>query len=301
MSFRRLVSYGEETEYGVAPSDVSKWIGLATAFRGGVEQAGDVYPALDADRKKRPMIHGIDVSPHLEYYVQTAQFLKYAFGKVTTTQPDPTNLPDVYEHLLEISADYLLPSITLLEHRIGSPVHGFQYLGSRVESLELSWDEDGFLTASMDFIAQKVEKVTSLPTVTPLDVEPFKASQKTVTINGVQNDYVVSGSISLTNNHVKYPRSGDWIKGAVADRVDLEASLDIFYMDSTILELMLNKTKFDVSIKFARGTDDYIEIQLLGCYATVEAELPAEGELMQTLNLKPSNLKIVARDNIAEY
>ena len=295
MSFRRLVSYGEETEYGVAPSDVSKWIGLATAFRGGVEQAGDVYAALDSDRKKRPMIHGIDVSPHLEYYVQTAQFLKYAFGKVTTTGSGP------YDHTLEISEDYVLPSVTLLEHRIGTPVHGFQYLGSRVESLELSWDEDGFLTASMDFIAQKVEKVTSLPSVTPLDVEPFKASQKTVTINGVQNDYVVSGSISLTNNHVKYPRSGDWIKGAVADRVDLEASLDIFYIDSTILELMLNKTKFDVSIKFARGTDDYIEIQLLGCYATVEAELPAEGELMQTLNLKPSNLKIIARDNIAEY
>ena len=301
MSFRRLVTYGEETDYGVAPSDVSQWIGLVQTFNGRVEQAGDEIAALDAERLKRPVVWGIDVSPTLEYYVQNAKFLKYAFGKVTTQQPDPTNLPDVYEHTLEISPDYVLPSITLLEHRIGNPVHGFQYLGCKVESLELSWDEDGFLSASMEFIAQKAEKVTSLPSVTTDDTEPFKASQKTVTINGAENKYVTSGRVSITNNHVKYPRSGDWIQGAIADRVDLEASLDVFYVDSSLLELMLNKTPFDVSIKFARSENDYIEIQLLQCYVSVEAELPAEGELMQTLNLRPSNVKIVARDNISSY
>ena len=301
MSFRRLVSYGEETTYGQAPADTSKWIGYATRFNGGISQAGDMISALDADRKKRPIIYGLDVAPSLEYAVQNAQFLKYAFGKVTTVQPDPTNLPNVYEHTLEISEGYELPSVTLVEHRLGSPQHGFQYLGCRVESLELSWDEDGLLTASMDFVAKQAEKITSLPSVTPDTTEPFKSSQKTVTINGVQNDYVVSGSVSLTNNHVKYPRSGDWISKAVADRVDIEASLDLFYVDSSILELMLNKTQFDVIVKFTRGTNDWLEIQLLGCYADVESELPAEGELMQTLNLKPSNLKIVARDTISAY
>ncbi|MEM3670032.1 MAG: hypothetical protein QW737_05830 [Nitrososphaerota archaeon] len=64
---------------------------------------------------------------------------------------------------------------------------------------------------------------------------------------------------------------------------------------------MLNKTKFDVTIKFTRSTDDYIEITLDDCYVSVDSELPAEGELMQTLSLRPSNISIVAKDDIANY
>jgi hypothetical protein len=83
--------------------------------------------------------------------------------------------------------------------------------------------------------------------------------------------------------------------------VDLEASLDLFYVDSSIVELMLNKTAFDVVIKFQRTTDDYIQITLDDCYTSVEAELPAEGELMQTLNLTPSKITIEVKDSIATY
>jgi len=296
MSFKRLVSHGEETTYGQVPTDVSKWIGLVQTFSGGVEHAGDTISALDSSRLKRPVVFGIDVAPSFEYYVQTGQFLKYALGKVTNIGTSPP-----YTHTIEISDDYVLPSVTLVEHRVGTPIHGFRYLGCRVESLELSFDEDGFLTASVEMIAKKVDKITTLPNVTPLTTEPFKASQKTVTINGVDNPYVVSGNISITNNHVKYPRSGDYIGGTVADRVDLEASLDLFYVDSSIVELMLNKTAFDVVIKFQRAADDYIQITLDDCYASVEAELPTEGELMQTLNLTPSKITIEVKDSIATY
>ncbi|MEM2003899.1 MAG: phage tail tube protein [Nitrososphaerota archaeon] len=296
MSFKRLVSYGEETTYGQPPSDLGRWIGLVQTFNGGVEHAGEEVAALDADRLKRPVIYGIDVSPSMEFFVQNARFLKYAFGSVTNSGTAPP-----YTHTLTISPDYLLPSITLVEHRIGSPMHGYKYTGCRVESLELSWEEDGFLTASVELIGKSVEKITTLPSVTPSNEEPFKASQKTVTINGTENLYVVSGSVSITNNHVKYPRSGDFIAGIVADRVDIEASIDIFYIDSSIYELMLNKTKFDVTIKFTRSTDDYIEITLDDCYVSVDSELPAEGELMQTLSLRPSNISIVAKDDIANY
>lgn len=296
MSFKRLVSYGEETSYGTPPADVSRWIGLVQTFNGGVEHAGEEVAALDAERLKRPVIRGIDVSPSMEFHVQDARFLKYAFGSVTNSGTAPP-----YTHTLAISSDYLLPSVTLVEHRIGTPMHGYRYTGCRVESLELSWDEDGFLTASVEFIGKGVEKITTLPSVTPSNLDAFKAGQKTVTINGVENQYVVSGSISITNNHVKYPRSGDYIAGTVADRVDLEASLDIFYIDSSLYELMLSKTKFDVTVKFTRSTDDYIEITLDDCYVSVESELPAEGELMQTLNLRPSNISIVAKDSIPSY
>ncbi|MEM2257821.1 MAG: phage tail tube protein [Candidatus Caldarchaeum sp.] len=295
MTFRRLVSFGEETTYGTPPANVTGWIGLVQTFNGGVEQASEYVAALDAERKKRPMIHGLDVSPSFEYYVQNARFFKYAFGSVTNTGTGP------YTHTITISPDYALPSVTLLEHRLGTPVHGYQYAGCRVETLELSWDVDGFLTASINCIAKSAQKVTTLPNITPDGAEPFKASQKTVTINGVQNDYVVSGSVSITNNHAKYPRSGDWIVGTTAGRVDFDATLDVYYIDASLMDLMLNKTVFDVIIKFTRSANDYVEILLDDCVVTTEAELPAEGELMQTLNLKPSDVRITAVDNIPSY
>ncbi len=296
MAFRRLVSFGEETTYGQAPADLSRWIGGVSNFNGGVELAEESVATLNNQRTKTPVVHGIDAGPSLEYYVQTAQFFKYALGSVVDSGTAPP-----YTHTIDISSDYTLPSVSLLEHRIGQASHGYLYTGCRVESLEVSWEEDGLLTASVRFIAQKASKTTTLPAVSPDTRDYFKASQKQVTINGQPYGYVVGGSISITNNHVKLPRQGDYIGEPIADRVDVEASLELYYMDDTIYDLMLNKTSFNITVRFERSTSDYIEFQLNNCYASVEAGLPAEGELMQTLNVRPESITIVASDDIAAY
>ncbi len=296
MVFRRIVSYGEETTYGVPAADLSRWIGGATKFNGGVEQVGESITSLSGSRRKIPVVHGIDTKPQLEYYIQTGRFLKYGFGNVVNTGTSPP-----YIHTLEISNGYELPSITLLEHRIGPSTHGYLYTGCRVESMTISWDDDGLLTSTVEFIGQKPQKTTSLPSIEPDSRDYFKSSNKTITINGVNNNYVTAGSITLTNNLIKLPRVGDYIGGPIADAVDISAELTLYYMDSTIYELMLNKSTFDVNIKFQRGSDDYIEFKLLGCRASVESELPAEGELMQTLTLTPSDLKVTIADDIEEY
>ena len=296
MVFGRLVSFGEEISYGVAPDDLSRWIGGVVRFDGGSELVTEEVAILSGDRLKSYAVHGFDSKPSMEYYVQTAQFFKYALGSVTDSGTAPP-----YTHTIDISDSYDLPSISLLEHRIGSPSHGYLYTGAKVESLEISWDEDGLLKASIDFMASKPSKVTTLPVVTPDTRDYFKASQKTVTINGVSNEYVVSGSIGITNNHIRFPRKGDDAGKPIANKVDLEASLTLYYVDSSIVDLMLNKTKFDVTVRFERSVDDYIEFRLLGCYASVESELPADEELMQTLNLKPESLQIFASDDIPAY
>ncbi|HID05402.1 MAG TPA: hypothetical protein EYP20_06315, partial [Aigarchaeota archaeon] len=162
MVFNRLVSYGEETSYGVAPSDVARWIGGVTSFNGGVETALEEAVTLSGGRLRGYVLHGLDVRPSLEYYIQTGQFLKYALGSVSDSGTGPP-----YIHTIEISSGYDLPSISLLEHRIGNPSHGYLYTGAKVESLEVSWEEDSLLKASVELLASNVDKVNTLPAVTP--------------------------------------------------------------------------------------------------------------------------------------
>jgi hypothetical protein len=81
MVFRRLVTYGEEDVYGEAAEDVSRWVGGVTSFNGGVELVGEKVAVLTGGRGTWTAAHGVDVSPSISFYPQTAQFLKYAFGK----------------------------------------------------------------------------------------------------------------------------------------------------------------------------------------------------------------------------
>jgi len=296
MVFRRLVTYGEESTYGEAPGDVSRWVGGVTSFNGGVELVGEKVAVLTAGRGTWTVATGVDISPNISFYPQTAQFLKYAFGETTNTGTSPP-----YTHVLEISDGYELPSVSLLEHRLGGGGHGYLYTGCRADKLTLSWEADGLLKASMDFKALRATKTTTLPTPTPDRRDYFKASSKTVEINGVEVGYVVSGTVTVSNNHVSFPRSGDYVTRHVAGLAEAEAELELFYVDSSIVELMLGKTRFDVRVRFSRSSQDYLEIFLDDCVCSVEAELPAEGELVQTISLKPSGVRIEAVDDIPAY
>ncbi|MEM2333905.1 MAG: hypothetical protein QXD31_01195 [Candidatus Caldarchaeum sp.] len=120
MVYRKLVTYGEETAYGVTPDNVSGWIGGVTSFNGGVELVSENIPVLSRGRMFSAIVHGLDVTPSIEFYVQTARFFKYVFGKTTYTGLSPP-----YTHLLEVADGYELPSITLLEHRLGGQSHGY--------------------------------------------------------------------------------------------------------------------------------------------------------------------------------
>ncbi|MEM2065559.1 MAG: phage tail tube protein [Candidatus Caldarchaeum sp.] len=296
MVFRKLVTYGEETSYGQTPADVSRWIGGVTSFSGGVEPVSEEVPTISGARVFQTLVHGLDVSPSIEFYVQNPRIIKYAFGKATNTGSSPP-----YTHLLEIKEDYELPSITLVEHRLGVGGHGYVYNGCRVDKLSLSWEEDSFLKASMDFKATRVAKTTTLPTPEEETKGFYSSSSKTVEINGVEIGYVVSGSVTLSNNTVAFPRQGDFHQKHVAGNAQLEAELELYYLDSSIVDLMIGKTRFDVKVRFSRGSDDYLEVRLDGCVCGVESVLEAEGDMMQTVSLKPSNMSILVVDDVEAY
>ncbi|MCS6785350.1 MAG: phage tail tube protein, partial [Candidatus Caldarchaeum sp.] len=247
MVYRKLVTYGEETSYGQTPQDVSRWVGGVTSFSGGVELASEEVAVLSPSRFVKSYAHGLDVGPSIEFYVQSPRFLKYAFGKTTNTGTSPP-----YTHLLEIDEDYELPSITLLEHRIGTNSHGYLYNGCRADKFTISWEEDSLLQASFDFKSTRVLKTTTLPSTTPDTTDFFRSSSKTVEVNGVQIGYLLSSSVTLSNNLAAFPRSGDFVTRHVSGNASAEAELELYYVDSSLIDLMTGKTRFDVKIRFTK-------------------------------------------------
>lgn len=295
--FRRLITYGEESSYGVPASNPNRLLGWVTGFSGGVELAYETVGVMDGSRKKRTIVYGVDVSPSITFLPTGGQFFKYALGSVTDSGTSPP-----YTHEITITPSHRLPSTTIVEHRIGEATHGFRYVGCVVESLEASWERDGPLECSVDLASLRVEQVGSLPEPAGEAESPYRAEMATVTINGTQYGYATSGSISITNNHTPLPRGADgFTTGHIANTTDIEATITLHYMDPSLVNLMLNRQKFDVTAKFTRGASDTLEFQLLGCVASVEAPLSAEEEPIQELSLRAENLRIVAVDSTPAY
>lgn len=295
--FRRLVTYGEESVYGVPASSPNRLLGWVTEFSGGVELVSEMVGVVDGARNKRAVVYGLDVSPSISFLPTSGQPFKYALGSVANTGTQPP-----YTHEITITPSHRLPSITIVEHRIGSPTHGFRYVGCVTESLEASWERDGPLECSMELLSQRVEQLDTLPEPAGDAGTPYRAEMVTITINGTQYSYATDGSISITNNHTTLPRGSDgFTTGHIANKTDIEAKISLLYMDPAIVSLMLNKESFDVTVRFNRGQSDMLEFQLKRCVASVDAPLTAEDELTQELNIRAEDVRIVALDSIPEY
>lgn len=295
--FRRLVTYGEESVYGTPSSNPSRLFGWVTEFSGGARLASEMVGVMDGTRGKRAIVYGIDVSPSLSFLPTGGAVFKYALGSVSDSGTAPP-----YTHEITVTPSHRLPSITVVEHRVGAVSHGFRYVGCVVEGVEVSWERDGPLECSLELLSQRVEAVNTLPQPEEESGTPYRAEMVTVIIDGSEYSYSTGGSISLTNNHTPLPRGADgFVTGHIANTTDIEATISLYYMNPEILSLMLEKEKFDVTVKFARSSSDRIEFKLLRCVATVDAPLSAEEEPTQELSLRAEDIKIVAVDSIPSY
>ncbi|MCS7145339.1 MAG: phage tail tube protein [Aigarchaeota archaeon] len=295
--FRRLVTFGEESSYGTPSSNPNRLFGWVTEFSGGARLASEMVGVMDGSRSKRAVVYGVDAAPSISFLPTAGAFLKYALGSVTNSGTAPP-----YTHEITVTPSHRLPSITVVEHRVGSGSHGFRYVGCLVERLEVSWERDGPLECSVELVSQRVEAVSSLPEPGEDAGTPYRAEMAAVIIDGVERGYATGGGISISNNHTPLPRNPDgFVSGHIANSTDIEATISLHYMDPTIVNLMLDKKKFDVTVKFVRGPSDRIEFQLLRCIADVEAPLSAEEGPTQELSLRAEDIKIVAVDSIPSY
>ncbi len=295
--FRHLVTYGEESVYGEPSPSPDRLFGWVTEFSGGAEAVAEAVALVAGSRQKRIITYGVDVSPSIGFLPTEGVFFKYALGEVSSSGSEPP-----YTHEITVTQGPRLPSLTILEHRIGDQSHGVRLVGCLVESLEVSWEADGPLECSAEFAARRIEVVGQLPQVSQQLGQPYKAEQAQIILDGQIQAYATGGSISITNNHAALPRGADgYLQGHIATSVDIEATLRLHYTSPSLLSLMLEGEPFEAQVRFVRAPGDTLEFRLIGCVASVEAPLSSEEAPVQELSLRAEDIRIVAVDGRPSY
>lgn len=129
-------------------------------------------------------------------------FFEHLLGAVASTQPDPVNDPNTWEHLFT-PGELLGKSLTLQKgvEKPDGTVQAFTYPGSKIVSVTFSNGQDGLLLAQFTYDAQQEETATALATqvITPPTV--FTYAQGTVEVDDVVKGNVRSvGGLTVTNN-----------------------------------------------------------------------------------------------------
>lgn len=182
--YLHFVSEGlsEEIEQ-VISEQINGTVDEAPSFEGQHTISGDV---------------GFDVYPNVLGHI-----LRSALGAPTTTQPDATNNPSVYQHVFTPSQNPFsdvsaLPPYTFEVHR--DLEQAFQYAGTVVNDLTLSFGTDNkIMKGSASVIAKALALITN---TTPSfeTTDPFMWNQATISINGAQNNDLQTLELSVNNS-----------------------------------------------------------------------------------------------------
>jgi len=190
----RYFGLGEETTFAT-PVTVTKFIDIVSESISA--DRATIYPETI---RRGPMFARAGPyvpSGDVEMFVNAkniAQFLKAAFGKVTSTADDAVS-PVAYKHEFEISVP--LPSYTVeIGHDVGT--YARQLAGCAVSALELSATARELLAATISLIAAKESRV-SASTPTFEDLEPFVFHEGAIEIAGAANNKVEAVTATLEN------------------------------------------------------------------------------------------------------
>jgi len=294
--FARRLYYGEETTYGTSVTP-NKVFGIASSFSSGGDVVVEDVRAGDRGYYKRVLL-GLDFAPKIEFKPLTGEFLKYVLGKVTNTGSAAP-----YTHTIEVGNS--LKSLTVEAARIGPSSIAERVVGLLVSGCEISFENNGLVEVSLDAVAKNVSVVSPYtdPALSIPAKEPFTFNDATLTIGSTQYAYVVSGSISINNTLEPLPRGSDGtVKGYALAECEYEASFDLFFDNASLLSDFLNKTRRNVTVRFSRTANDYIEFSFTNAVIKVESELPfQEGEIMQSVSIYPESMTVTVKDDIATY
>jgi len=133
-----------------------------------------------------------------EVPIEGAELLMYhAFGNKATTQPDITNAPTVYQHVLTLADDLMAGKGLSLE--VDRSVANFSYFGGKVANVEFRCEVGAYLRAAMEFICKDGAEETSPSTPSFPAARPFVFTEGYMSWNVAEVE-VASGVLTLNNN-----------------------------------------------------------------------------------------------------
>jgi hypothetical protein len=224
-------------------------------------------PALKGNKTAGEMyVSNINVSGSFDIIVHPDN-IGLLLGATFGTESDATvydTSTDAYQHdftLIEAGTSTSLPNITALIDRI---VDVFSYDGLKVNSMELSAESQGFLTASFDIVGRDETEGASLETgLSYSALPPYQFKHGTIQVDGSDYADVTSMTLNVSNNletDLYTLNSGQYMVEPEPQKREVTASLDVLY-SSTTNTTRSNKFKsgstISVSLKFV--ADEEIE------------------------------------------
>jgi hypothetical protein len=289
----RKLYWGRETTYGTAVTPTAT-MGLPQAWDPGLELVEEEIYAGSRGYFDRLYI-GRNVKPSAEFYFVDGRFLPFLLGLVANSG---SSAP--YTHTVTLGNT--LPSMTIEAVR-GSVAE--RVVGALVSDWEISVDENGIVTVSLDFAARDVSFLTTYtdPNIALPTTRPFKYTDMTVTWGATTLGKITSLSISGSNNLEPLPRVGDVVPGYVILTAEYEAEIELVWENYTLALDFLNATKRNLSVKFVRtANNDEVEFQLSNCLLEWASEIDYKGgKMVQTISLRPQGIQIIGKDSFATW
>jgi Phage tail tube protein len=199
------VGIGKETTWGtpVAANEYIKFV--SEGITEEIEQI--VLESLSGVVDEAPSFEGMhNISGDLTFDVYpnvVGHLLRAAFGDPSTTQPDASGNPTVYQHeFIPTQANFsnvcALPPYTLEIHR--DLEQAFQYAGAVVNDLTFSFGTDTkVMQGTAAIIAKKLALIAkTIPSFETTN--PFLWNQATITIAGAENKDIQTLQFGVNNN-----------------------------------------------------------------------------------------------------
>lgn len=179
-------------------------------------------------------------------YTGAELLFKHLFGSVVTTQPDPSNAPNVYDHTFTIN-DTLPVGLTLELNRGGN---SFFVTGGNIQTAEISQSLDAYMNLNMTFIGRELATSTASSSSVPTS-NAFAAPDCTLQWNSSALN--VSNWTVGVNNNLDPERvfiGSRYRKQAVrGSRLEVTGTFEVEFDSETLFNDFVNATQRELLIQ----------------------------------------------------
>jgi len=211
----------------------------------------------------------------------------WALGNVSSSQPDATNAPTVYQHLITLLASGELPSLTVEGDKVDVQR---KQAGAKINGLELSCAAGELATLTFDWLAKTHDDSPTLTSTPAYQLTPLTFEGAYITINETPSTLVENVTLKIDNGLEQKHILGDSrLPGVVRrEKVPKITGKLVFidYPDEEYTKLV-NATTFALVLRFRgeviSGTYyNQLEITLPAAQYTEGLEPDVEGDAVIT-------------------
>ena len=308
----RYLGLGKEDAFG-QPASPTRFIDPLR-----IDVASEKEPILRRSVASRAPVDeaagSVVVSGEVEFQVEPTvfgDFLLMLLGKVSSSQPDPSNAPTVYQHTFTPCEVGETPPTYTLE--LASDNTARKVVSAIIESMKIELAPGEYVSATASIVGQKEEQSSPQSPSFP-QTRPWHSGEASIKINGEEAELqALSLEINdnpSTDHHVIGSR---YLPRHELGELEIKGSMDIRFSDRKYLDEFLEEEEASITIELAGdpieggyGYEARIEFPRV-VYSAWSGEISGSDPIVQSVDfvaLKPSSgdaVKFTLTNTVSEY